>query len=217
VMGVQAFLTPMGRGLPLKEAFEDEAAWEAACREEEAILRWLERILEAQLGERVHLVGTVLDGTRSPRGELSDRELGETVGGTDGIAPLQALVVSYLLDGRLPETWRPFDLYEPSRRARDATNRESLRRFLHLVEHDPVTGFYLPIDFPDPIWLPGELHRESYEISVGSAVKLLDDLQQWSKLAADLPGVPGWMILHAENLALVARAALRTGLALELA
>ncbi len=216
-MSVQAFLTPMGRGLPLKEAFEDEVAWEAACRREETILRRLEETLEEQLGQQVRLVGTTLDGALPPRGGPSDRELAETVGGTDGIAPLQALVLSYLLDGRLPGTWRPPDLYEPSRRARDVIIRESLRGFLHLVEHDPVTGFYLPIDFPDPIWLPGELHGETYEISVGSAVKLLDNLQQWSKLVAELPDVPGWLILHAENLALVARAALRTRLALELA
>ena len=216
-MSVQAFLTRMGRGMPQKWTFEDETRWEVACREEEEILRRVESILEKQLGKRVQLVGTILDGTLLPGGTASDLELAETVGGTDGIAPIQALIVSHIVDGRLPEVWRPSDPYAPSRLARGETFPEALREFLHLVEHDPVSGFYLPTNFPNPIWLPGELHRNTYEISIGSAVRLLDELQQWLKLVAVLPDIPDWLILHANNLALMTRAALRTGLSMELA
>jgi hypothetical protein len=163
------------------------------------------------------LVGTALDGTLPPTGGQSDLQLTVPVGGTDGIAPIQLLSVSYKVEHMLPVNWRVADINWPNRIVKRSTYRELLRDFLHLVGHDPISGFYLPVDFPDPIWLPGKALNETNDVSIGSAVQLLDNLQRWSKLVTTLREILKWLIVNTKNLALVVRAAIRTGLAVELA
>jgi hypothetical protein len=216
-MSVDAFVTLMGKGRPKRWAFEDEASWRTACQREETFLQGVEFLIEKQLGKRVRLVGTALDGTLPPTGGQSDLQLTVPVGGTDGIAPIQLLPVSYKVEHKLPVNWRVADINWPNRIVNRSTYRELLRDFLHLVDHDPISGFYLPVDFPDPIWLPGKALNETNDVSIGSAVQLLDNLQRWSKLVTTLREIPKWLIVNAKNLALVARAAIRTGLAVELA
>lgn len=216
-MSVDAFLTYLGRSLPKRSLYRHKSEWQAACWAEEAFLRQIESRLTAQCDEPVALVGSILDGTLPPGGEASDLEIVETVGGTDGIAPIQALVLSILIDGTLPQIWRFDDPYEPLRRARELSFRGELASFRHLLDHDPVMGYYLPLDFPEPIWMPGEARQESRDIAVGSAVRLLAELERWVGLSTAFADVPQWLVNHAENLADVSRAALQTELAVEIA
>jgi hypothetical protein len=215
-MSVDAFLTFLGRSGPKRALYESESAWEAARQREEAFLRQVESRVNAQLDGPLALVGSTLDGTVQ-LGEASfDMEI-EMVGGSDGIAPIQAFVIAVLVDRELPTVWRFDDPYEPLRRARALDFGQGLGAFRHLLDHDPVMGYYLPVDFPVPLWMPGELLQESRDLAVGSAVQLATELEGWKALHASFQDVPQWLVNHVENLAEVCRAAKRLGLAVEIA
>jgi hypothetical protein len=103
------------------------------------------------------LVGTALDGTLPPTGGQSDLQPTVPVGGTDGIAPIQLLSVSYKVEHMLPVNWRVADINWPNRIVKRSTYRELLRDFLHLVGHDPI---------------PGSIFRSTFRILFGYLVKL---------------------------------------------
>jgi hypothetical protein len=65
--------------------------------------------------------------------------------------------------------------------------------------------------------MPGKLRQEAHDISVGSAVRLLAELDDWIELCASFTNLPQWVVNNVENLAEVSRAALRIGLAVEIA
>ncbi len=212
-MSVQAFLTGLGGALCREELYPTRTAWFAARHQEKELLRALEEQLSGQLGAPVRLAGTVLDGSEPPGGDAADLMLGETVGGSDGLAPLQGFAISMVLDGRPPADLRYDDAYLPLRRARETGFHGPLASFRHLLDHDPLEGYYLPLDFPEPLAIPGAVRGEASDISFGSASRLASELDRWRALARAVT-LPDWLLGHYENLALVTRAALRTGLAM---
>jgi hypothetical protein len=217
-MSVQAFLSLLGRSLPERDLYAGRAAWRAACEQEEELLRTLERRLSAPGDGPLRLVGTPLDGGEPAAGDPSDLLLGETVGGSDGLAPLQGFVLAALLEVRSPPELRYDDPYIPLRLAREGGFDGPLAAFRHLLDHDPLDGYYLPLDFPDPVSLPGALREQAGELSFGSAHHLEQELERWVELSrtSETPA-PDWLRAHCQNLALVNRAALRTRLALAIA
>jgi hypothetical protein len=68
-------------------------------------------------------------------------------------------------------------------------------RFPHLINHQADGGYYLPVDFPEPIWLEAEDEEPSEEegdepfISFGSSVGLLRELVELAGLLQQA-GVP---------------------------
>src|SRR6185503_20929203 len=60
---------------------------------------------------------------------------------------------------------------------------EQATRFAHLINHQADGGYYLPVDFPEPIWLEfdedeGDNHEEIQEpvVSFGSSIALQREL-----------------------------------------
>jgi hypothetical protein len=212
-MSVHAFLTALGPA-PLKaDLFESRAAWLDAREQETALLRAIEGGLSARRGAPVRLSDTVLDGSLAPGGDAADLMLGESVGGSDGLAPLQGFAVQMAHEGRPPDEWRFDDPRAPMWRAREAGFAGALADFRHLVDHDPLGGYYVPLEFVEPLRIPGAVRGEADEISVGSAQRLAEELDRWSAVARDF-AVPDWLLGHHANLMLVTRASLRTGLAI---
>jgi hypothetical protein len=60
-------------------------------------------------------------------------------------------------------------------------------RFPHLIKHQGDGGYYLPVDFPEPIWLDyGEEDEDAVDedtaVSFGSSVRLLRELTEVEEL-----------------------------------
>lgn len=72
----------------------------------------------------------------------------------------------------------------------DIWDDEVPTRFPHLIKHQGDGGYYLPVDFPEPIWVESELDDDDEEmdldddntVSFGSSIGLLRELGELEQL-----------------------------------
>jgi hypothetical protein len=180
-MAVDAWLTVLGPARVERDLFGDPADYESARRRELALLEAIESELAAQLG-----VATRIDPPLAPHRSLEGPE----------VEPVE--VPPPLEVGRLGEGLGPLQ----------AAAHDAGIDAPHLVEHDPCSGLYLPIDFPRPL----RIRSGSESVSVGSAIGLATELARIDPLLVDLVDRA-----RARNLQFMVREARARGLAVELA
>jgi hypothetical protein len=109
-------------------------------------------------------------------------------GGIDQFIDLYQLrlLAAYLEQGRdigPLRTIKPDTETEPDPLLAAIWEDEQATRFPHLINHQADGGYYLPVDFPEPIWLEfdedeGDNHEEIQEpvVSFGSSIALQREL-----------------------------------------
>lgn len=205
---------------------QDAAACQQARRAEQLLVDNLERQLTQQLGTPVRLTAPLLprrlaagdpDTDGGDEAGPSEPPLALPVGHDDGLAPLQAAVLAMELHQRFDPTRTLPDPAGPRRQAGTVGYGGVLAGYRHLLDHQPCAGFYLPLDFPEPI----ELSHRGEPTSFGSAPRLCIELASWrqqvlSYIDGKQPEVSAWLGAYADNLGRMAQIAVQQQLALEL-
>jgi hypothetical protein len=88
---------------------------------------------------------------------------------------------------------------ELDRAVTDVWDELATTRFPHLINLQGINSYYLPVDFPQPLWLPYENDEgEEDEAFFGSSVRLqreLSDLREMLKQADVSPGSEAYRCL----------------------
>jgi hypothetical protein len=94
-----------------------------------------------------------------------------------GLADLQASALAAALDQPYDDNSFHDDATGPRRKAQELGFAGSLSTYRHLLDHNPRTGYYLPLDFP----IPFELKNAGDLVSVGSLPRLRTELESWKQ------------------------------------
>jgi hypothetical protein len=197
-MSIDATLTILGPHRVADWAFDNREDYVRACEEEEALIPRLEAELSRQIGRETHLPASLL--TIEPTDGDDGENRCEVVGGSEGLKWLQESIESYT-----------------AARTVGSRRTDQRRYFRHALEHDAVTGIFLPVDFSNPFTIE---HRGDL-VSVGSLPRLCAELRIWKAtiflfhMEKNPDVAPVWRE-YCENLASMTDLALQKGKAVEL-
>ena len=225
-MTTDAVIAVIGPARTQRWMFQDPAGCQAARRAEQHLVENLEHRLTRQLGTPVRLTAPLVPqrlAVPDPATDAGDGTgpaeppLALPVGHGEGLATLQAAVLAAVLQQRFDASRALPDPTGPRRQAGAIGYDGALARYRHLLDHHPRAGFYLPLDFPEPI----ELSHRGEPTSFGSAPRLRTELATWRQEVAPYidrtsPEASAWLGAHADNLGRMAQIAVQQGLALEL-
>jgi hypothetical protein len=218
-MSTDAFLTVLGPGRVRRWTLDGDGEYLAARNRELRLLESIEAVLSRQLARELRL-GPPLIPERAAEPAAMDvehAELSWTVGGSEGLASIQASVLVAETGNEPCPFWCMDEPHAPRHQARAFGFRGRLGAFRHLLDHDPCTGIYLPLDFPEPF----ETVCGEEKMTVGSLNRLIGEINLWRQTV--LPRLddigkppPDWIRFHMASLKEGADIALEQGLALEL-
>ena len=226
-MTVDAVITVIGPARIQRWMSQDSARCQEARRAEQQLVENLEDRLTRQLGSPVRLTAPLVpqrlaapdpDTDAGDEAGSSEPPVALPVGHDDGLAPLQAAVLAAELHQGFDATQALRDETGPRRRAGAIGYGGALARYRHLLDHDPCAGFYLPLDFPEPI----DLSHRTETVSFGSAPRLRLELASWRQqvlpyvYCSRWPEASAWLGSRADNLSRMAQIAVQEQLALEL-
>jgi len=224
-MPIDAFLAILGSARVERWTCASEEELQEARRGEEHVVEMLELELSRQCGRSIHL-GPPLVPERGAetahdrpeeRGGSGGLEPSLRVGGEAGLAPLQGAALAVVVDEPFTVARYLDDPQSPRRRARALAFSGQLASYRHLLDHDPQSGFYLPLNFETPF----ELNHRGDRVSVGSLFRLKAELTSWHRavlptLKRDESEAADWMTVYAANLSEMVALARNRELALEL-
>lgn len=224
-MAIDAFLAVLGSARVERWTCASEEEFHEARRSEERVVEMLEQELSRQCGRSIRLGPPLVPERRAEPGHGRPEKRGGSgrlepslrVGSEAGLAPLQGAALAIAVDEPFTVGRCLDDPQTPRRRARSLAFAGQLACYRHLLDHDPQSGFYLPLDFETPF----ELNHRGDRVSVGSLFRLKAELSSWHRavlpaLERDESEVADWIAVHAANLSEMVALACSRELALEL-
>ena len=156
-MAVFAFPIIIGPEALLEWTFEDKGAYNLARKKEHKFVSTLQEILSAQLGGPIafdnRLIGVK---TESKLDEFNEMKL--PIGNNEGLIWLKESIKKWF--------------EEKGGKSAEQVSRSS---FSHLMEHSPISGIFLPIDFSRSF----NCNLRGDSISIGSSIKVKKELDLW--------------------------------------
>ena len=141
-MTVDAVLTVLGDKRVQRWPCKDDAEFELACRSEEKLVKGLETNVSEQLGHSIQFDKRILGYAGISLNAIEPRSL--PIGNSDGLAWLQDM-----FNEEIEKRSTNIDDVQ----SLDSAIALNAQNFRHLLEHHPVSGLFLPENFPQPFCL----------------------------------------------------------------
>lgn len=183
-MGLELYITPIKTTIGSLKDYDTETIY----REKLETIESLIEIIQQKIKEQTGKVEVWDEEQLSPHDEelvkQDDMEdFCERIGNHSMIHHLRRYAAHIDVVGKPPEYSCELEEASNDEFLLDIYDEKTKTNFPHLINHSDCDGYYIPCDFPEPIWIEPEEY-ESLEkhidepISVGSSLRLMDELNK---------------------------------------
>lgn len=208
-MAIDASITVIGPNKIEQWTCKDENDYYRARNSAKIFVSKLENAISKQLNDRFTFQPTLIGKVELDWDEIEPKIL--PIGDSSGLTWIQETIYDNLNLIKSPK-------YKREMADESKLDSKTISCFSHLLDHDPVSGLFLPNNFPEHF----TIEHKGDIVSIGSLSGLDIALYKWLEYIDEV-GVPklsedatSELILYSKNFALMTNIAMQYGLALEL-